>query len=448
MRFYFFFILTAITFSCGKTARVANTTPAEPEEKAPVVRPKTDFEYLGVYLWPSWSREIQRDYDYWKACGYNTVSILIAGAIATEELLTVYHARMRDAQHAGFKVEIVVFSNMGPNGQGFDPRDTAMMQKRLKDIRLIVTRMAAADVITLFAGDPGGTPVKLGEAGVDHFMDMVLTVRDIVKEKAPKTLYNVNTWAIAHWDDVQISPFTVEFWDKETIFSRKLLGHPKWAPDIGMIYPMHNYYRSLALNEYVKAGKTLELFPVQQDVSTLKDKGAQRQWAWPYFLIDEVDDGYTGYLFGTHLTQSETRYIGDIVRKTRALNLNGMIVNTSIDSAGIQTEALNVYAMGRFSQDTSLTAEEVIAEFAGFIADGKTAPVLAKVLRFIENHSTWEASMPEAYRLQPFADVYPNAQAALDALATVQANTKPGFPLPFTARSFLDRVQGRLLTMK
>jgi hypothetical protein len=44
--------------------------------------------------------------------------------------------------------------------------------------------------------------------------------------------------------------------------------------------------------------------------------------------------------------------------------------------------------------------------------------------------------------------VYPGAQAALDALATVQANAKPGFPLPFTARVFLEKVKGRLLTMK
>lgn len=449
MRFSLLLLVTAFCLSCGKSSRVpTSTTPEEPETKTPVVRPKTDFEYLGVYLWPSWSREIQRDYDYWKACGYNTVSILIAGEIATEELLTVYHARMRDAQHAGFKVEIVVFSNMGPNGQGFDPRDAGMMQRRLKDIELIVTRMAAADVITLFAGEPGGTPVKLGEAGVDHFMDMVVTVKGIVEKKAPKALYNVNTWAIAHWDDVQISPFTVEFWDKETSFSRKLLANSKWAADIGMIYPMHNYYRSLAMNEYVKAGKTPELFPVQQDVDALKGKGVQRQWAWPYFLVDEVDDGYTGYLVGTHYTQSETRYIGDIARKARGLQLNGMIVNTSIDKEGIQTEALNVYAMGRFSQDASLTAEQVITEFAGFIADSKTAPVLAKVLRFVENQSTWEASIPATYRLQPFADVYPNAQAAMDALATVQANAKPDFPLPFAARGFLDRVKARLLAIK
>ncbi|MBN8850764.1 MAG: hypothetical protein BGO55_30325 [Sphingobacteriales bacterium 50-39] len=406
---------------------------------------KQNFQTLAVYLHPSWHMETKRDYDFWKACGYNTISFLITGVTVSDAILDPYYSRMVNAQQAGFKVEIVVLSNIGGNGHGFDPRDTGQMRKRLNDIESIIKRLSITDVITLVAGDPGGSPVALGEAGVGYFLEMALKVRDMARMHAANAQYNVNLWALAYWDSEATSPFTVDFWDKETLYSRMMIADPA-VKDMGIEFPMHNYYRSLALDMYSKANKAPDLFPNNNDIRSLAPSGKNQLLAWPYFLVDEVDDGYTGYLAsGIHPTQSETRYLNSLIDSARKLGLNGVVVNVGIDSSDIETEVLNIYATGRFCQDSLLRPEEVIDEFASLIADKGTAPVLGKILRFVENHSTWEASLPQAYRLHPFVVDYPNANQALNALAGVRPITKQKFPLPITPGEFLRRVKIRLL---
>jgi hypothetical protein len=405
---------------------------------------KAGFQTLAVYLHPSWHLETERDYNFWKACGYNTISFLVTGTTVDDAILDPFLSRIKRAQLAGFKVEIVILSNIGANGHGFDPRNAEQMQKRLGDIEMIVSRLSAANIITLVAGDPGGSPVSLGEDGVDCFLKMALKVQGMAKKYAPNSLFNVNLWALAYWDNENTSPFTIDFWDKETSYGKKFIGSPE-LKDIGIEFPMHNYYRSLALNEYARSNRLPDLFPNKGDIRKLQKRGLMRLWAWPYFLIDEVDDGYTGYLASkVHPTQSETRYIYDVIKNARALGLNGVVVNASIDSGGTESEALNIYASGRFCQDPTITPEEVISEFAAFVADEKTAPVLTKVLKFIENHSTWEASLPESYRIQRFGVEYPNASAALADLATVRERPGPVFPLPISFGEFLYRIKARL----
>ncbi len=447
MRTYLIFLFLTIFCSCKQTRVSTNDSNKEPGTDSLIVRPEVNFQILAVYLHPSWHIETKRDYDFWKACGYNTVSFLITGVEVNDNVLAPFYSRIINAQHAGFKVEIVILSNIGANGYGFDPRDTGKMEKRLNDIESIIKGLSIADIITFVAGDPGGSPVAMGEAGVDHFLEMALKVREMTKAHAPDALFNVNLWAITYWDSENILPSTVDFWSKETLYGKKLISliaDPGYK-DIGIEFPMHNYYRSLALNLYSQANRVPELFPEKSDMDELIGRGVKQLWAWPYFLVDEVDDGYTGYLLsGVHPTQSETRYLNDVVKKINGLHLNGLVVNVSIDSSGVETEAMNIYATGRFSQDSTLTPEKVIDEFAAFIGDSASAPVLAKILRFVENHSTWEASLPPSSRIQPFMVDYADAAAALKDLAAVKPNTKPNFPLPVSTYEFLNRIKTRL----
>src|SRR5690606_27012041 len=410
----------------------------------------TAFQTVSVYLWPSWARETSRDYDFWRASGYNTISFLVTGIsfvspAVREANLLAYRQRIVDAQQAGFKVGIVLLSNIGKTGHSFDPRDEQQLNQRLDDIKLMLQRLSIVNSITFFAGDPGGVPTKMGSDGVGYFWQMALNVRALAERYAPHALFNVNTWAITHWDDIGISPFSVEFWEKETQYSKALLANPDFN-GMGVEFPLHNYYRSLALHEYAKAGLDPVAFPAKQDVTDLFARGIKQQWAWPYFLVDEVDDGYTGYLISkVHPTQSETRYIHNVVAISRQLGLNGMVVNAAVDSSGIQTEALNVYAMGRMCADSTLTPEQAIDEFAGFIADADSKRQFAEILKFVENHSTWEASIPSAFRLPMFDTTHASANSALLDLAHVKTNVQSPFPLPIEPVEYVRRLRKRLL---
>lgn len=116
------------------------------------------------------------------------------------------------------------------------------------------------------------------------------------------------------------------------------------------------------------------------------------------------------------ITQSETRYLHDVIALSRVVGLNGLIVNAALDTSGVQTEVLNVYAAGRFSRDLDLTPGQVIHEFASLIATSQSAGTLTDVLKFVENLRSWEASIPEQFQLAPFASGFSNAKAAMEAL--------------------------------
>ena len=73
----------------------------------------------------------------------------------------------------------------------------------------------------------------------------------------------------------------------------------------------------------------------------------KRVWGWPYFLIDECDDGYSGRSWAQ--TQLEIRSLHQIVAAGRDLKLNGMVGNLSTNSAC--AELVNVYAFARFCRE-------------------------------------------------------------------------------------------------
>jgi hypothetical protein len=179
------------------------------------------------------------------------------------------------------------------------------------------------------------------------------------------------------------------------------------------------------------------------EVTCLRTRGVKRVWAWPYFLLDEADDGDVGpdgrLLPGT---QVETRYIHQLVNRMRGIGMNGIIGNWSY--AGHLAKALNTYAFGRFCADPRATPEQVIDEYARCVADEATWPALARVLRFIENRSNWQRKLPPPKRLPDFPCSLHSAELALAALRSVVPNTNPPFALPEPPSEYLRRLENRL----
>jgi len=151
--------------------------------------------------------------------------------------------------------------------------------------------------------------------------------------------------------------------------TRALLDEPGLVgAGVGIEFPLHSYYRSLALKCYRDRGQPPELFPTAADVARLAQAGVPRRWGWPYFLTDECDDGYQPGTAGT--AQAETRYIHQLVQTSRQLGLNGLIANAFPEN--IPAEMLNLYAFARFCREPSAAPADVIRDFAALIAAPRT----------------------------------------------------------------------------
>jgi hypothetical protein len=95
--------------------------------------------------------------------------------------------------------------------------------------------------------------------------------------------------------------------------------------------------------------------------------------------------------------------------------------------------------------DPQLTPEAFLEEYAGLIADDATKGELARVLRFIENHSNWENSLPSQYRLKPLdCGEVTSARIAMERLAKITPRERPPIPLPEPPAAYLQRLQKRL----
>jgi hypothetical protein len=183
------------------------------------------------------------------------------------------------------------------------------------------------------------------------------------------------------------------------------------------------------------------LFPTAEEVGSLQRRGVKRLWGWPYFLVDECDDGYDPANGG--LAQAETRYIKRTVDAARSLGLNGMTANVMVPN--IFPETLNLYAFARCCKDPTASPRQIIDEFAGLLAEPDTAPALATVIRYIENRSTWHAGMPPAHRLPNF-DVGPlkSPQDALELLAKVRVRQRSALPMRKPPAEYLLKLKKRL----
>lgn len=397
---------------------------------------------------------IPDDLSFYKACGYNTFQICDGGFSISAKDARPYYAggpkNIERAQKNGFKVYVILLSNVAsypdwPQKYVFDPEDKDKMAARLKQITTAVRALYNADGFVFIAGDPGGSVKDLGENGIGLWMRMAENARDIVKKEAPSSDFHVNLCAITAWQSNQISPFTDEYWDREIANEKTIIDNDDLInSECSIEIPMHNYYRTLTLKSYTDANKNPELYPLHKDIMKLYNRGVNNVWAWPYFIIDEIDDGYTGYSgIKTHPAQSETRYIHSIVSNARNIGINGMIGNTI--NTGAAPESLNLYAFVRFSKDKHSTPDKVIDEFSNILATRKTSQNLVQVLKFIENHSSWQSSMPEKYRLPDFKCSISSAKQAIEMLEKVELNKKNKFPMPEPASEYIKRLKDRLI---
>jgi hypothetical protein len=406
------------------------------------------FETVGLY---TDFGSVSEALPFLKSCGYNALEFCDASTLMPPAVGPSHHRRMveglRLARGQGMRVYIILLSNVGPMIKGDEPlealhfsaRDTTQMQARLDAIAREVRQLREADGFCFFSGDPGGDPSKRSD--LRDCLAMGRKVQAIVAREAPKAEFIFNTWAIAAWAKWP-SPMTVEFWEKETELTAQVVAEPGLiGQQVGIELPLHNYYRPLALRCFADAGKKPQLFPSRAEVDDLRKRGARRLWAWPYFLLDECDDGDTGRSWG--LAQSETRYIRKIIDHARELGLNGVMGNLSWKS--LQSEVLNTYAFARMARDGALTPEQVIREFAGLIADDATAADLASVLAFLENHSTWQAALPRKARLAdlPCGDLDSPAKA-MARLQRVKPRAGAAIPMPVKPAAYVEKLAERL----
>lgn len=412
-----------------------------------------EIEHIGLYMSFAGRPEVQR---FVKACGYNTYEVADWGwntPIADHG--EYYRALAKDiaqAQQDGFYVTVLLLSNMNQREETpfadvlamtFTPVDTEKMAQRLGYIREAVRQLKTADGFVFFAADPGGDEER--QSTVNHFIEMTKAVQGIVQEETPEAEYFLNTWAVAAWDQFP-SPFENTFWLKEVSITKEILARPEMAgAEMNVVFPLHNYYRSLALRTYADAGTDPERYPSAAEVKVLRERGAKDLWGWPYFLIDEIDDGYSGATY--RQTQAETRYLHSVVNDARRIGLNGLIGNLS--EGGHYAEVLNTYAFARFCKDPSATPAEILREFAGLIAEPESVEILADVLAYIENNSSWEAGMPEKYRLSPLDAGTLNVPAeALSLLEKVKALDESAFPLPEAPPAYLERLKARITFLR
>jgi predicted GH43/DUF377 family glycosyl hydrolase len=418
----------------------------------PGTQPTSAIRSIGIYTCYTGMRP--GIISFFKACGYNTYQCWDMGWMHAPSHHGTYYAQMaedvRRMQQAGFKVDVLLSINLRQRPEGdteefradeFDPADEKLMRERLAFLTATVEKFKMADGFTICAGDPGGHP----RAEPAQYTDAVKKIMAIIARKAPGAEINVNPWSIASWDHFP-SPFHLPLWEKEVQLTRDLISRPDLlGPRVGIEFPMHNYYRSLALKCYAEAGKKPELFPNAEEVRRLQQRGVKRLWGWPYFLTDECDDGYESGTAG--FAQSETRYIKQVIDQARRLGLNGMVANAM--EANIFAESLNLYAFARFCKDPQATPERVIDEFAGFLSEPETSAALAAVLRFVENHSTWQAGLPPAHRLPNFdAGSLQSPQDALDLLGKVRPRKESLLPMGKPPGDYVRKLQKRLEVLK
>ncbi|MBR7143135.1 MAG: hypothetical protein IKD06_06340 [Clostridia bacterium] len=413
---------------------------------------------IGLYIWS----DTPDQHDFWKACGYTTMQLCDLGWHRNAENgMAEQHTQalangVKSLQADGFKVYIILFANIkqykGPEdveptgiGEKFHPSDEAEMKERLSYLRKTIEACKSADGFTMFAGDPGGIPDFMGPGQLLDFVNMALKVKALVKEVAPEAEFNINPWCVSMFRTPNHDAMTKEFWLQETVEVKQLLDMEGiFGPETGIELPCHDYYRALTLRLYdedpvLRADPPL--FPLKSDLDGLFDRQTKNVWAWPYFLMDEADDGDIGP-GNTPLPQSETRYIHRFVRQARELGFNGIIGNWSY--RGYLSKCMNTYAFARFCADDRLTPRQVIEEYAAFVAREDCRSTLVQILLFLENNSNWQRKLPESAHVEDFDTTVQSGKQALELLEAVSPNEANAFPLPESTSQYLQRLKLRL----
>jgi len=438
------------------SGHVAATESAAPD--APGVHPPSGrgrLRTVGLYVW----KDSPDQHAFWKACGIDTLQFCDTHWSLRADVLGPYYAALAAdvdrARRSGFRVNVLLFSNIAqwegpserePTGTGllFDPRDPAALEKRLTAIARAVRTLRHAHGFTLLAGDPGGAVgAPFGPVPAAEWVRMAKRVRDVVRREAPRAQFNVNPWAIAYWQRPDLGCGGHEWWSQEAELTRAVLADPELVGSgTGVEIPPHHYYRPLALRCFEQAGIAPERRPTAEDVRALRARRVPRIWAWPYFLLDEADDGDVGPDGRAAGIQIEARYIHRLVAQMRAIGMDGIIGNWSY--AGHLAKALNTYAFGRFCRDERATPVQIIDEYARCVADEATWSALAQVLRYLEGESNWQRKLPPGERLPALPCDLATSEQALATLGSVRPRPVPLFALPEPPSAYLRRIEQRL----
>ncbi len=407
------------------------------------------FKTIGIY---GWSTRRPTLTPFLKSCGYNTWQFIDTAWSIDPREHEGYYAKMavgiKELQSQGFQVFGIVCGNVVQrNGQGaqgnsrdtFAMADKVALAERLEFIRRGVAKLRGADGFVFCSGDPGADHSP-GSSALSA-VELATRVQAIVAQEAPAAKFVFNAWSIAAWGP-PLSAHQSEFWEQETSSTQQAVALPNFiAADVGIEFPLHNYYRALARKCYRDAGQlSPELYPQRTDVAMLRNRGVQHIVGWPYFLIDECDDGYTSETWGQ--SQSEVRYIHQLVVAAHELDLDGLVGNISFQ--GGAAELVNLFAFARFCQDLSMGPEQVLREFAAVVTTESNVDDLVEVLKFIENNSTAQAATPGEFRLPDFACTLNTVEEAQRRLKSVAPNSHPSLPLPESAAAYLQRLDRRL----
>jgi hypothetical protein len=297
-----------------------------------------------------------------------------------------------------------------------------------------------ADGFTVFCADPGGfVNMPTVQADATTFIDLCKKFVQVIQAELPDKPININPWSISSFQTPILSPASLGFWLQETELTKQLLADSELVgANVGIEFPCHDYYRGLALRQYAPKYRRDEfpLYPLKADLEALYQRDCERRWAWPYFLLDECDNG-DGAGEGVQL---ETRYIKDLVTKLKQIGINGIIGNWA--AAGKYTRALNMYAFGRFCQDSTLTEEQVIREYAAKNVTAESVDALTKALMYIENNSHWHSTMPLKAQL-PALKTVASAEEALALLETV-VPLESAEGVAEAPATYIERVRARL----
>ena len=449
------FLQTALATSVGSFLFQDSPTLAAAPRAKSAEKPAGGFETIGLYcaLPTDPPPKDPRMYEFFKACGYNYLEFCEAGFRSRADLLPDYYKEMSRAinlaHERGLRVGIVLLAGMkqwrGPDKSGylgaFSPLDKAKLQDRFMYLRQAVSSLRNADVFILLPGDPGGDPE--GRSTSEDLLAFCRNVRQIVKQQAPEAKFMVNLWAVAEWEGFPPTR-SVRFWQHEIKLSRAVAAAPDLVgPSCGVSFPLHNYYRSLALSCYAAAGVEPELYPTAKDVQILRMRGVKSVLGWPYFLVDEADDGFIrpNNVESKGQSSAETRYIRALIDSVHSIGLDGLVGNAIF----FPVESLNIYAFGQMCRSPNVKPEQVLDQYAGFIADENTRAALGQVLRYIENYSNWQNSLPPSHRLKNLeVPGLSSASAAVKLLAQVKPCASPAIPLLEPPAVYLGRLNKRL----
>ena len=362
---------------------------------------------------------------FWKACGIKTLQFWVRDMdkSSSDETLTTYlqniQGQIRAAHEMGFQVYLGFLSNFSLPEEGkfwynshFDVTDEEEMQKRLNVLAKTVEATPEADGYSIFCGDPGGYVFLNGrQSDVSNYVYLCRQFIEVIRRYRPEVPVNVTPWSIASFQTPYIGPDSTVFWDRETDMTRRLVELDDLiGADLGIEFPCHNYYRPLALRLYEAKNITPPLYPAAEDLTALEQRGCTRRWAWPYFIMDECDDG-DGAGVGV---QINVRYWYQLLQQLRDAGINGVFGNWS--AGGHYDHAVNMYAFGRFCADPTVTPEQVIEEYAAKNVAPADVPALTQALCYLENHANWHNKMPARYQLEPM----PAPATAAQALALLE----------------------------